>query len=596
MIGYPGTPSSEVIPTLVPIAEDTGMRTEWAVNEKVAFDIATGASFAGSRCLVTMKSAGVNVASDSIMSVAYGDVNGGLVIYVADDPGVHSGMEETDSRLYSAISLLPMFDVADPQDAKDAIVAAFDYSEEYRIPVFVRSTSSVAHMRGNVTLGPVKKVEREAKMERDIRRFTRASPVWCREQHALLNERVESMRRPLEDSAFNSLDIPGGARMGVIVSGNAVNYLKEVKMDHGLADLAVLRVGTPNPLPEGLIRGLLERVDSLLVLEELEPHMELRVRAMASDLDRRVVIYGKHDGTLSRVGEFNYDIVESAVGRLIGRRLGGRTPEVDAAMAEAGRLAPRRPLPFCPGCPHRGTYTAMKQALKELGYGKDEAIITGDIGCTILGMHPPFDMCWNEVSMGASIGLAMGIKYAGVDRPVIATIGDSTFFHAGIPPMVNASMNEVDIVIAVLDNRITAMTGHQPSPTSGYTATGDPRGEIQIEEILRASGIRSVQVVDPYNLKESKQAFIEALTTKGPTAVVLRRICSLVAMRMRTTDPPSRVEPDECRACLLCVRTLSCPAMKIEADGKMSIDESACTGCKICLQICPFDAIKAGGV
>jgi indolepyruvate ferredoxin oxidoreductase alpha subunit len=595
-IGYPGTPSSEVIPSLVPLAEAVGMRVEWAVNEKVAFDIATGASFAGSRCLVTMKSAGVNVASDSIMSVAYGDVNGGLVIYVADDPGAHAGMEETDSRLYSAISLLPMIDVTDPQDAKDAIVVAFGYSEEYRIPVFVRSTSSVAHMRGNVTLGPVEELEREPGMERDIRRFTRASPVWCQEQHALLNDRVERMRRVLEASAFNVMNVPGEAKVGVIASGNAVNYLKEVQANHGLTDLATLRVGTPNPLPEGLIRDLIERVEALLVLEELEPHVELRVRALAADHDRHVTIHGKHDGTLSKVGEFNYDIVEAAVGRLLGRSLGGRSPGMEEAMAKASELAPRRPLPFCPGCPHRGTYTAMKQALTELGYGKDEAIITGDIGCTILGMHPPFDMCWNEVSMGASIGLAIGIKYAGIDRPVIAAIGDSTFFHAGVPPMVNASMNEADIVIAVLDNRITAMTGHQPSPTSGYGATGDPRKEIQIEEILRASGIRSVQVVDPYDLEESKQAFIEAIKTKGPTAVVLSRTCSLVARRMRTTDPPSSVDPEKCTGCLLCVRTLSCPAMKIETDGKMSIDESACTGCKICLQVCPFDAIKAGGV
>ena len=594
-IGYPGTPSSEVIPTLVPLAEQVGMRAEWAVNEKVAFDIAAGASFAGSRCLVTMKSAGLNVAADSIMSVAYGDVDGGFVIYVADDPGAHAGMEETDSRLYSSISLLPMFDVTDPQDAKDAIVAAFDYSEAYKIPVLVRSTSSIAHMRGNVVLGPVKRVEREPGMERDIRKYTRASPVWCQEQHRLLNEKVERMRQPLEASNFNALKLPGGAKLGVIASGNAVNYLKEVQADHGLTDLAVLKVGTPNPLPESLIRNLLEKVEALLVLEELEPHVELRVRAIASDQERHVVIHGKHDGTLSKVGEFNYDIVEAAVGKLLGRSLGGRSSEVDAAMVEAGKLAPRRPLPFCPGCPHRGTYTALKQALKELGYGKDEAIITGDIGCTILGMHPPFDMCWNEVSMGASIGLAIGIKYAGVDRPVIATIGDSTFFHAGVPPMVNASMNETDITIAVLDNRIAAMTGHQPSPSSGYRATGDPRGEVKIEEMLRAAGIKSVQVVDPYDLEASKEAFIEALKTKGPTAVVLRRTCSLVARRMRKTDPPSRVDPEKCTGCLLCVRTLSCPAMTIEADGKMSIDQDTCNGCGICAQICPFDAIKAGG-
>jgi len=594
-IGYPGTPSSEVIPALMAITKETGMKAEWAVNEKVAFDIATGASFAGSRCLVTMKSAGLNVASDSVMSVAYGDVNGGLVVYVADDPGAHAGMEETDSRLYSGISLLPMIDVTDPQDAKDAIVAAFDYSEEYKIPVFVRSTSSVAHMRSNVTRGPVKKTEREPRMERDIRRFTRASPVWCQEQHARLNERVERMRPALEASPFNELTVPEGAKTGVIASGNAVNYLREVLANHGLHDLATLRVGTPNPLPVAHFVSLLEKVDRLLVLEELEPHVELRVRAMASDLDSHVVIHGKHDGTLSRVGEYNYDIVEAAVGKLLGRNLGGRPPEMDGAIEEAGMLVPRRPLPFCPGCPHRGTYTAMKQALKELGYGKDEAIITGDIGCTILGMHPPFDMCWNEVSMGASIGLAIGIKYAGIDRPVIATIGDSTFFHAGIPPMVNASMNETDIVIAVLDNRTTAMTGHQPSPTSGYNATGGSRKEIQIEGLLRASGIPEVQVVDPYDLEASKAAFIKALGAEGPSAIILRRTCSLVARRMRMTDPPSHVEPDECTACLLCVKALSCPAMTIEADNKMAIDEATCNGCKICMQICPFEAIKGGG-
>jgi indolepyruvate ferredoxin oxidoreductase alpha subunit len=450
-------------------------------------------------------------------------------------------------------------------------------------------------MRSNVTLGPVKKLERELSMEKDLRRYMRASPIWCQEQHALLNERVEQMRPALEATLFNELTLPEGAEKGVIASGNALNYLKEVQTNHGLDDLATLRVGTPNPLPEVHIRNLLKKVDSILVLEELEPHVELRVRAMASDLESHIVFYGKHDGTLSRVGEYNYDIVEKAVGKLLGRSLGERSTMMDGAIVEASKLAPSRPLPFCPGCPHRGTYTAMKQALEELGYEKDEAIITGDIGCTILGMYPPFDMCWNEISMGASIGLAIGIEYSGINRPVIATIGDSTFFHAGIPPLVNASMNETDIVIAVLDNRITAMTGHQPSPTSGYRVTGETRKEVKIEGLLSASGIPDIQIVDPYDLEASKEAFIKSLKIEGPSAIVLRRTCSLVARRMRITDPPSHVEPGECRACLLCVRTLSCPAMNITADGKMSIDQATCNGCGICAQICPFGAIKVGG-
>jgi len=256
-------------------------------------------------------------------------------------------------------------------------------------------------------------------------------------------------------------------------------------------------------------------------------------------------------------------------------------------------LAPRRPLPFCPGCPHRATYTALRQALRELGYG--EAIVTGDIGCTILGMHPPFNMCWTEVSMGASIALACGLRYAGIDKPIIAAIGDSTFFHAGIPPTINTAWYNTRIVIAVLDNRVTAMTGHQPSPASGYTATGEPAEAIEIERLLEASGIKKVSVVDPYDLQRAKEAFIEALKEEGPSAVVLRRSCSLVARRMGLTGPPSRVEPEKCTGCQLCIRTLSCPAMGITADGKMVIDPATCTGCGVCAQICPFEAITPGG-
>ena len=596
VIGYPGTPSSEVIQTLAPLAKGLGMRAEWAVNEKVAFDTAAGAALAGSRCLVTMKSAGLNVASDSVISIAYGDVNGGLVIYVADDPAAHAGMEEQDSRFFTKVSLLPMIDVSDPQDARDAVVDAFDLSEQFKIPILIRSTSRVAHMRGTVTLGPVRRIRRSAGFVRDIRRFTRASPVWCMEQHARLNEKIESMRSVLEGSRLNELHIPEDhIRVGVVASGVSWNYLREIVTRHDLTGLVTLRIGTVNPLPENLIRALIDEVDRVLVLEELEPYIELHLRAMIGDLGKPVSVYGKHDGTLPRVGEYNDNLVERALGKLLETRLVEESPELEEMRAEASRLAPRRPLPFCPGCPHRATYTAMRQALMELGYGEGDAIITGDIGCTILGMHPPFNMCWTEVSMGASIALACGLRYAGIEKPIIAAIGDSTFFHAGIPPTVNTAWYDTDIVIAVLDNRVTAMTGHQPSPGSGYTATGEETEPIKIEEILEASGIKMVRVVDPYDLKRTKEAFIEALQEKGPSAVVLRRVCSLVARRRGMIGKPSAVDPEKCTGCQLCIRTLSCPAMGLTNDGKMVIDPTTCMGCGVCAQICPFDAITPGG-
>ncbi len=328
-------------------------------------------------------------------------------------------------------------------------------------------------------------------------------------------------------------------------------------------------------------------MDRLLAVEELEPYIELRIKAMVADTDRKVKVLGKQDGTLPSVGEYDYDLVEEAVLKLTGGEK-RRDAELAARQAEASSLAPRRSLPFCPGCPHRGSYIALNQAIKELGYNQEEVIVTGDIGCTILGMHPPFNSCWNEVSMGASIGVTIGLKQAGVENPVVATIGDSTFFHAGMPPAVNAAWGDTPVVIAVLDNEITGMTGHQPNPASGYNALRKPVPRIKIEEILGAAGIKKIKVVDPFDLEESKEAFKEALQHDGPSAIVLRRMCALVARRQRLTAPPSHVDGEKCTGCLLCVRTLEI------REGKMEINQNTCEGCGLCAQICPFQAIEGG--
>jgi indolepyruvate ferredoxin oxidoreductase alpha subunit len=592
--GYPGTPSSEVVESLIPVVREAGIRVEWSVNEKVAFDVCSGASLAGARSLVTMKMSGLNVASDSIVSMAYGGVNGGLVVYVADDPGAHAGMVEQDSRLFARAALLPMIDAWDPGSSRDAVLEAFEVSEEFGIPVLVRSTSSVAHMRGGVELGPVRERKRAAGLTRDIRRLTRASPAWCKEQHERLNERMTEIAARFEASRLNKLEMPEDARWGVISTGVSRSYLAEAVERHGVEGLVTLSVGTTNPRPEGLIRALVDRVEGVLVLEELEPHVEQSVRALRGDVGRSVSVLGKMDDTLPRVGEYTPDIVEAALGALIGRDL-ARRDDLEGPKGEARAMAPRRPLPFCPGCPHRGTYVALRQALRETGHGEEGAIVVGDIGCTILGMHPPFDSCWMEVSMGASIGLASGIKYAGEERPVIAAIGDSTFFHAGVPPTINAAWNGADILIAVLDNEITAMTGHQPSPSSGYNTAGEASREIRIEGLLQASGVERVSVVDPYDISASRAAFVEALKAGGIAAVVLRRSCSLVARRIGLQKGALRVSPEDCTGCLLCVRTLGCPAMGVSGEGRAVIDEAACAGCGMCAQVCPVGAISGGG-
>ena len=589
-VGYPGTPSTEVIETLIQGSKEHGVRAEWAVNEKVAFDIATGVSFGGARCLVTMKSAGLNVASDSIMSVAYGDVVGGLVIYVADDPGAYAGMEEQDSRVFTSACSLPMLDASDPQTSKDMMVAAFDLSERHKIPILVRLTSRVAHGKAPVSLGEIKEMMPKPHMSKDISRLTRASPLWVKNQHRVLNDRIEAVRGEFESSPFNGYDGISDSRLGVIAVGATWSYLEDV-LALGNYKVSTLRIGTVNPLPSRMIRRMLKHVDSLIVLEELEPFVELQVKAIVADMDSKIRVIGKLDGSLPRIGEYDNELVQDAMDFLVGRNPTVSDPVLDLTRKEAKELAPPRSLPFCAGCPHRGTYTALTFALTELGFKKDEVIVTGDIGCTILGMYPPWSSCWTEVSMGASIGNAIGLKYAGVKTPVIATIGDSTFFHAGIPPAINAGWRGTPLVIAVLDNQITGMTGHQPSPASPSAVL--PNASIKIEEILRASGIEDIAVVDPYDLRASIDAFKDAMSHKAPSAVILRRVCSLVAGRQRSLGHPRKVDAEKCSGCFVCIRTLSCPAMKVEG-GKMAIDAVSCAGCGLCSQVCPVQAIREG--
>jgi indolepyruvate ferredoxin oxidoreductase alpha subunit len=585
--GYPGTPSSEVIDSLIPEAKKWNMRAEWATNEKVALELASGVAFTGLRALVTMKSAGLNVASDALLSIAYSGVDGGLVIYVADDPGCHSGMEEQDSRFYATLSHLPMLEVTNPQEAKNTIVKAFELSEQLRLPILIRSTTRVAHSSANVMLGPIETTTRKPAFAKDIKRHTRASPLWCKEQHARLLTKVQESSEVFEELSVNGLSMRGDEEFGVIATGNSWNYLAEAIEALGLTNLALLKIGTINPLPDRLIKRMLENRKSVLVLEELEPFVELRVRAIASSLPMKVTIRGKEDETTPRVGEFSHEIVREALGKLVGRELSPRIHRPDAVTP----AVPARNLQFCAGCPHMGTYLAINRALSRLRLGKEDAIVTGDIGCTILGMNKPFETCWTEVCMGASISVAAGLRYAGTEKPIIATIGDSTFFHAGLPALVNLAMTSTRIVVLVLDNMNTAMTGHQPSPSTIRIAGDTEEPAIRVEDVAKAVGIRSIHVVDPLFLEATTQAIVDAINFDGPSVVVSRRMCALETKKRGVNLHVGSIDPDKCTGCMVCVKLLGCPALEVTADGKVTIDPQQCNGCTLCRTVCPYHAV-----
>jgi len=589
--GYPGTPSSEVITSLSSISKSTGVRVEWAVNEKVALELAAGVAFAGLRALVTMKSAGLNVAADPLLSIAYSGVDGGLVIYVADDPSCHSGMEEQDSRFYANLSLLPMLEPSSPQEAKDATVAAFNLSEELKVPIIIRMTTRVSHSAANVTFGPIKKVPRRPSFKKDLSRHTRASPIWCMEQHDRLNHVVDKSRSIFEKLHLNQLITNGKERYGVVASGVAWNYLMEAAKEFELNDVALLKIGVTNPLPENLIRRFLKRKEAVLVLEELEPYIELNVKAIASELSTRPIIHGKSDGTTPRVGEFSHETVRKAVGQLLGRDL---ISNKVIEMIEIVPTLPVRNLPFCPGCPHMGTYAAISRATNRLRLGKEGVIVTGDIGCTILGMNRPFEACWTELCMGASISIAAGLKYAGIDKPILSTIGDSTFFHTGLPALVNLVLTNTKVVVVVLDNQITAMTGHQPSPSSPQTDSGHPAKAIKIEDVARSIGVEFVRVVDPFDLKATTEAIIDAVNFDGPSVVVSRRMCALDARRKGVVERVGSIDPGKCTGCLACIRLLGCPALTVGPDKKVVIDRLQCNACTLCAAVCPYHAITSG--
>ena len=551
--GYPGTPSTEILENLARYGE---VYCEWAPNEKVALEVAAGACWTGVRAMATMKHVGLNVAADPLMTLSYTGVRGGLVVVVADDPGMYSSQNEQDSRNYAKFAKVPLLEPSDSQEAKDFVGIALEISERFDTPVLLRSTTRLSHSRGVVALGE-RKAQSTPSFEKDPQKLVML-PLYARGRRRAMEERIAPLREFSEAFPHNRI-IWRDRRVGVIASGVCYQYAEEV-----FPDASILKLGMTYPFPDGLIRKFAEEVEEVLVVEELDPFLEEHIRSLGIKAKGREYFPG--------VGELGPDRVLDGRLRWEGRPVPERPQEPD--------LPPRPPV-MCPGCPHRGVFYVLS--------GMD-VVITGDIGCYTLAVFPPLNAMDTLICMGAGISASMGMAKAGLEKPVVGVIGDSTFFHSGMTGLLDIAYNGGNVTIVVLDNRTTAMTGHQDHPGTGITLMGKETREARIEEVARAFGIPRVRVVDPYNLGETRQILKEEVAAPEASVVVSRRPCVLLH---REYGPPYLVDPDLCTGCRRCLR-LGCPALEKVGKGrevKVRINPLLCTGCGLCAQVCRFDAI-----
>ncbi|MBM4328697.1 MAG: indolepyruvate oxidoreductase [Deltaproteobacteria bacterium] len=575
---YPGTPSSEILESLVRWKKELNhpIYVEWSINEKVAFEVAYGASLAGARSLAAMKMVGLNVASDPYLSAAYLGVRGGLVVAVADDPGPHSSQTEQDSRFFAWFAKTPVLDPGTPAEALRMTLRAFEISEKYEVPALLRPCLRVCHARQNVPISAPLPIAGVGPFKKDWTRWA-AIPKFRLILHRKLNEKLSEMVRAEPECRPRLISEASGGPVAIITSGSVSSHVRDVAAsDERLAQVDVYKVDMPYPVDAAALQEIVDSHEKTLFVEETYPVLELHVQ------DRRKVL-GRMTGHVPPQGELLPDLVEDIM--LSG--LGAPTVAKPAPQIKA-----RRPS-LCPGCPHRPAFYTIKKVF-------EHAIYSGDIGCYTLGVNMGVvDTC---LCMGASIGMAGGLARAPQgqsEHPVVATIGDSTFFHAGIPALINAVHTKAPFVLVIMDNAVTAMTGGQPTPANDYLADGSPGVGVDMEKLIQGCGVESIEVVDPYDHQALQETLERARRHtfddgKGVSVVIARRPC----VRMPNVEmPEERYEiGEECDLCMSCTRDLECPAFQyIKDDKQMVIDEDLCAGCGFCVQVCPSQAIKAKG-
>ena len=547
---YPGTPSTEITECAAKYDE---IYCEWAPNEKVGLEVAFGASLAGARAACCMKHVGLNVAADPLFTMSYTGVNGGLVICVADDPGMHSSQNEQDSRHYAEAAKLPMLEPADSEEAKEFTKLAFKLSEEYDTPVLLRMCTRISHSQSAVEL-----LEREeAKIKEYVKNPQKyiMAPANAIGRHPVVEARQEALAKYADECSINRAEYRD-SELGIITCGTCYQYVKEIFGD----SVSVLKLGMVNPLPKNLILDFASRVKRLVVIEELDPYIENYCKALGLNPDGKNI--------LPICGEFSQSLIAKALNQ-------------DVKTYTDGEKMPVRPPVMCAGCPHRGLFYALS---------KRKIRVLGDIGCYTLGSAAPLGAIDSVICMGASVsglhGFNKALGEAG-EKNTVAVIGDSTFMHSGMTGLANIAYNGTNSTVIIVDNSITGMTGHQHNPTTGYNIKGDPATKIDLEALCHALGINRVRVVDPYDLKATEQAIIEEIAVDEPSVIISRRPCAL--LKSVKAKLALSVDNEKCRSCKMCMK-IGCPAISMK-DGKAKIDATLCVGCGVCKQLCAFDAI-----
>lgn len=549
---YPGTPSTEITECA---AEYDEIYAEWAPNEKVAMEVALGASIAGSRSFCGMKHVGLNVAADPLYTASYTGVNGGMVIAVADDPGMHSSQNEQDSRHHAIASKVLMVEPSDSAECKDFVKTSFELSEEYDVPVIVRMCTRVAHSQSAVEICD-RVVPPQKEYIKNPQKYV-MMPAFARGRHVFVEERTKKLTEYAEKSSLNKV-IDNGGDIGIITSGISYQYAREAMGDKA----SYLKLGVVNPLPVELIKDFCAKYKKVYVIEELDDIIETHCKKLGLD------VVGKE--LFGYIGEFSQAVVAE---KLLG---------VKAESTAFDGNVPVRPPVMCAGCPHRGLFYCLS---------KNKVTVSGDIGCYTLGASAPLSAMDTTICMGASISALHGFNKARgeeAEKSTVAVIGDSTFMHSGMTGLVNIAYNSTNSTVIILDNSITGMTGHQQNPTTGKNLKGDPAAAVNLEELCKAIGIKRVRVVDPYNLAETEAAIKEELAAPEASVIISRRPCAL--LKYVKHKPALKVVNDKCKGCKMCLK-LGCPAISVR-DGKAVIDRTQCVGCGICTEVCKFGAIE----
>jgi len=570
---YPGTPSTEILEN---IARFDDVYAEWSTNEKVAMEVALGACYAGVRAMAAMKQVGLNVASDPFMAAATTGVNAGLVVICADDPGAHSSQGEQDNRHYARLAKVPMLEPGDSQEAYDFLSYAFDLSEQFDTPVLVRTTTRISHSKTVVNVAR----RRENSSARPSFAYNAAKyvmlPAHARLRHPLMEERIVKLAEYAETSPLNQV-IEGDSNLGIVTGGIAYQYAREI-----FPRASFLKLGMTYPLPAKLIRQFASRVKKLMVIEELDPFLQENIQAMG------VEVMGKE--FIPSVGELNPDVLAEAGYKA------GLLPKPQRSTAQVSADLPRRPPLLCPGCPHTGIFSILSSIGQRSRAGKSKGelpesklIITGDIGCYTLGAYPPLLAMDTCACMGASIGEALGMEKAGVDKKIVAVIGDSTFLHSGITGLVDGVYNRAHITLFILDNGTTAMTGHQEHPGTGVSAQKKEAGKVVLEDLVRGVGVSDVKVVDAFQMKELRSSVRSALDNPELSVIIVRGACAVQAPKQ---GEPRAIDTERCNLCGTCL-LLGCSAIQRRDDEKIFIEPALCVGesCAICQQLCPRKAI-----